>query len=137
MAKSKLLRGSMARIYRDGGNLECNVLIPAEGAMVLRNLSPGRYLAVDEEGGQVAFEVSAFEEAATVIGGDFVGASCEPGSSSVVPAPPAEELPEPIYPEVAAKTPVRMADVGADIDRVPGSPGAGHVTEVEPVAEAA
>ena len=81
MPKGTLARGSTARIYRDGEILVGQLLVPQEGRFEVRHLPPGSYLARDETGEEVRFEVSAFEETTVICGsGSPVGPTGAPAS---------------------------------------------------------
>lgn len=132
--EGKLAPGGHARIFRDGGVLEGMVEVPASGPMVLRHLAPGVYVARDEQGNSVAFEVSAHSECVTVQDGkgDRV-TGAEPGSSrvdvveapSTVPADPTD-----VRPSVARAQRLSEAKAARDDVRAPGAPGSADVQEV-------
>lgn len=144
MADSKKLHpGSHARIYRDGTELQANiVLLPiGKAALELRGLTPGSYVARDELGGEQAFVVDPKSEVATI----HVGGATE-GSDNVAVGPGAAQLdevdhllvgppdapPDPIYPKVRPQGDVAF-NPEHDIP-VLGEPGSALIEEVgEPV----
>lgn len=60
----KLLAGSAVRVRRATGDLAGQYTVPSDGSdLVVRDLPPGRYVAVDDAGEEVrAFVVSGREE---------------------------------------------------------------------------
>jgi hypothetical protein len=123
-----LQTGSLARIYRDGEALQESVTVPA-GRMEIRVLAPGQYVARDECGNEVAFEVSALAEVAVVQdpGGDegpVPPAGTSRGEEVAVrltepPKPAGEAFPEPQSP-----ADVTLEDAGNPDQRTPGQAGA-------------
>lgn len=128
----RLAAGSACRVYRDGGSLTAQLTVPRDpdAAMLVRSLAPGRYVARDEQGGEVAFEVSAGAEFAVVQGevGEFAG-----GVYGEVSTPAEKREDEvqadaivPPLPDVAQ---VDVEIVGDDAARVEGAAGSSAVND--------
>lgn len=76
-----LTRGARATFYRDGEECYSACDIPVTGAFTVRSLPPGRWVVRDSCGGERAFEVRVGEEVTTILSGDVVGVTGEPGVS--------------------------------------------------------
>lgn len=138
--KKGLTPGSTARIYRDGGVLEGQLLVPAEGRFEVRHLPPGQYVARDETGGEQAFEVKPKVEVTVVSGsGEPSGPTGAPGAGHTQEIPfrevGAQEIPNEFEPEHSpparrrrSLTPEAAAD---DRDEAPAAPGTALIEEIE------
>src|SRR5688572_26075759 len=140
MGGKALTPGSTARIYRDGGVLEGQLLVPSEGRFEVRHLPPGQYVARDETGGEQAFEVRPDVETTVVSGaGDPAGPTGAPGAGHIESVPTrevgAQEIDnefegEHVPPSRARRrlTPEAAAD---DTRDAPAAPGTAQIDEIE------
>lgn len=150
-AKQRLEPGSTARIYRDGGVLVGpSLLVPTEGRFEVRHLDPGHYVARDESGNEVAFEVSARDETTVIVGsGTPEGPTGAPGTGRTDAITTldtgAQKIPNEFAPEhspAARRRKLTVEDAVNDERRAPAAPGSVLVDEVpddviSPVDEAA
>lgn len=159
MSKQKALTpGANVRIFRNGHDLVELMLVPERGPFVVRSLDAGAYVAVDDCGGRIEFEVLTDSLQTTVWEpregrGERVGGS-EPGAASVQTIDaerdtrPWHPLNTPAFPNVGRDVPEpdpvsgdRAGDEPAaprrqkpdydvgELSRAPGAPGAAIVTE--------
>lgn len=138
--KKGLTPGSTARIYRDGGVLEDQLLVPAEGRFEVRHLPPGQYVARDETGGEQAFEVKAKQEVTVVSGsGEPSGPTGAPGAGHTQEIPfrevGAQEIDNEFEPEHSPAPRRRRGltpeDAADDRDDAPAAPGTALVEPIE------
>lgn len=144
MASTKtydLTAGASVRFYRDGHHLAGQAIVP-NGRFEVRHLEPGKYVARDELGGEVAFAVTANAETSLVQAGvDPLGHdnplarvnTGAPGQAFSVPTetpnvgvrPGQGREGEPKYPKAPDLTKVHAPR--SDDQRVPGAPGSAAV----------
>lgn len=113
---SPLTPGSTARIYRAAGDLAAPAFnVPVEGRVELRNLQPGQYRAVDECGGEVAFEVTHATEVVRLgKRGRSTGAAAAADSTRQEPDREVPAAPEPTHPRAQDPADVELEDLSPE-----------------------